>query len=273
MGSMTIRAYAKVNIGLKVLEKRNDGYHDIESFFHLVDLYDDIEIAFFEAKSFSARIEGNRKYLAEGGTDLMEKALRIFSERSGIPFLADIRIAKRIPSKAGLGGGSSDAGAVLCAASSYFNFPREELQEIALAVGSDVPFFTSGRHSARIGGRGEIVSGRPVLPYAVDLFFPSFFVETGGAYAKLDCMNRPATSLPDRIEGIPDPAAFSNDFELVTPRTDEIGRLASIYRFFSMSGSGSTYFGIREMEDRKTADAAAEVLCDGGTSMLRSRFL
>ena len=243
---VTVKAYAKVNIGLKVGKKRADGFHDIESFFHLVDLHDDIRIGFEFTDEFRCRINGNESYLDEGVEDLMAKALRLFSEKSCMIFETEITIDKHIPFKAGLGGGSSDAGAVLRAANEYFDFPLsfDELQEIALQVGSDVPFFSSGMHHARVTGRGESLSERPTRHDRIDLYFPSFFVETKGAYRMLDEMDRDMVSLPCGIIGYPSGAVLKNDFELTTPRTDEIEKIAELYPYFSLSGSGSTYFGL-----------------------------
>ena len=246
MDYVNVKAYAKVNIGLKVGKRRMDGFHDIESFFHLVDLHDDIRIGFEFSDEFSCTIDGNDSYLDEGVEDLMEKALRLFSEKSCMIFESAIDIEKHIPFKAGLGGGSSDAGAVLRAANEYFDYPltSDELQDIALQVGSDVPFFTSGIHHARVTGRGESLSERPTRHDRIDLYFPSFFVETKGAYRMLDEMERDMLSLPCGIIGYPSGAVLQNDFELTTPRTEEIERIAGHYPYFSLSGSGSTYFGL-----------------------------
>lgn len=106
-------AYAKINIGLYVKGNRPDGFHDLDSYFHLIGLHDEIELSFLPAEETSVVIRGNGGYLDTGKEDLMEKALRIFSERSFLNFRAEIDIVKHIPFKAGLGGGSSDAGLVL----------------------------------------------------------------------------------------------------------------------------------------------------------------
>ena len=261
MDYVTVKAYAKVNIGLKVEEKRADGFHDIESFFHLVDLHDDIKIGFEFTDEFSCRIHGNDSYLDDGVEDLMAKALRIFSERSCMIFESEITIEKHIPFKAGLGGGSSDAGAVLRAANEYFDFPltSEELQEIALEVGSDVPFFASGLHHARVTGRGESLSERPARNDRIDLYFPSFFVETKGAYRMLDEMDRDMVSLPCGIIGYPSGAVLQNDFELTTPRTAEIEKIAERYPYFSLSGSGSTYFGLLPADSDMEASESDDI--------------
>ena len=106
------RAYGKVNIGLKVGEKRADGYHNIDSYFLLIPFFDELEFSLAEGP-YSVAIEGNEKYLASGKMDIMEKAAFLYHERSGVDFSLRIKVSKHIPQEAGLGGGSTDASAVL----------------------------------------------------------------------------------------------------------------------------------------------------------------
>lgn len=239
-----IKSYAKINIGLKVLEKRKDGFHDIDSYFHLIDLYDEIYPSATESRCLSVAIEGNAGYL-DRGLDIMEKAAIAFSKATGLVFSLDVRIKKRIPSKAGLGGGSSNGAAILKYLNEYFSHPLDEkgLADVALSVGSDLPFFISGLSAARVQGRGELIYPCGLLTGDVDLFLPSFFVETSEAYAKLDTFDRSYVSLPDTLAELTN-ERFPNDFELVTPRSSVIQSIGSNYSYFSLSGSGSTYFGL-----------------------------
>ena len=110
---MQVEAHAKINIGLIVRERGENGLHPLESYMALIGLCDLLDIAIEEADEFSISIERSVPYLEDGHMDLMEKAARIFSERFSQPFRITVRIEKRIPSKAGLGGGSADAAAVL----------------------------------------------------------------------------------------------------------------------------------------------------------------
>ena len=186
-----IKSYAKINIGLKVLEKRKDGFHDIDSYFHIIDLYDEIYPSATESRCLSVAIEGNAGYL-DRGLDIMEKAAIAFSKATGLVFSLDVRIKKRIPSKAGLGGGSSNGAAILKYLNEYFSHPLDEkgLADVALSVGSDLPFFISGLSAARVQGRGELISPCGLLTGDVDLFLPSFFETTSmvlimiGKYAR-----------------------------------------------------------------------------------------
>lgn len=239
-----LKAYAKINIGLRVLEKREDGYHDIDSYFHLIDLYDEIHPVLEKSDKTSVVITGNDGYL-EKGMDIMEKAARAFSERTGISFHLSLEISKRIPSKAGLGGGSSDGAAVLTYLNREFGSPlkMDELLSLALFVGSDIPFFITGYRAAHVRGRGEYITEVSPLEGKVDLFFPEFSSPTSEAYYKLDTFDRSLLPLPDSLENITE-ERFPNDFELVIKRNPLIQRICMDYSYFSLSGSGSTYFGL-----------------------------
>ncbi len=261
-----LKSYAKINIGLKILEKRPDGYHDIDSYFHLIDLYDEIYPTVREDKTTKVSIEGNEIYL-DKGVDIMEKAALAFSRESGRTFDLSIRIKKNIPSKAGLGGGSSNGAVVLRYLNTFFGnpFSNDELMSISLTVGSDLPFFISGYNAAHVKGRGELVEKVPPLSGNIDLFFPSFVSDTSEAYYKLDTLDRSYARLPESLEIITD-ERFPNDFELVIPRNTTIQRICEAYSYFSLSGSGSTYFGFNKKYDTKLAKS--DIMCSVGTFLL-----
>ena len=152
-----VKAFAKINIGLKVGEKRSDGYHNIDSYFLRIPFFDELTLSLEEGE-YRVEIKGNEGYLEKGKTDIMEKAARLYSERTGKRFSLSIDIDKHIPEKAGLGGGSSDAAAVLLFLNKYFkSLDREELILLSQSVGADVPFFVSEEKLARVNGIGEIV--------------------------------------------------------------------------------------------------------------------
>lgn len=260
---MRITANAKINIGLLVKNKRMDGYHDLETFFHKIGLCDHIDIDFYPSKEIFVCISGNESYIGSG-MDLMEKALRLFSSQTGLTFTSEIRIEKNIPFKSGLGGGSSDAAAVLLAANSFFSFPlnADALSSLALQIGSDVPFFVSGLDAAKAFGRGEILFPESPLEGKLDIYLPEARISTGSAFASLDAMDRTKTALPSHLSSRLQHEAYPNDFELAFPRTAEIERIAERYSYFSLSGSGSAYFGIgekTEAEKRHTKSIENEI--------------
>ncbi len=239
---MRLKAYAKVNIGLIVGGRRPDGYHEIESYMALVDLSDTIDAEIRPSSVLSVDIERSVPYLEEGSVDLMEKAARIFSERFSLPFSLSLRIDKRIPSQAGLGGGSADAAAILRFLFAEYGI-KEGLLETAAAVGSDVPFLASGYRTALVRGRGEIVEeraglhGRPIM-----IFIPEARSSTGKAYALLDGTERPERHLPPLSSSL-DKASFPNDFELVLP-TSVPAAVSDTGAFISLTGSGSAWYAI-----------------------------
>ncbi len=246
------KAYAKVNIGLKITGKRDDGYHLISSYFLLIPFYDEIEMEIVDGDS--VEIRGNESYL-ESSEDLMARAYRLFREKTGLEFGLKIRIKKNIPSKAGLGGGSSDAAAVLRYLNSCYKIMDEkELLSFSASIGADCPFFVSGYDFAYVEGIGEKVEKREFIKeyrYITLFRAPGSGVSTKDAYSKLDSLNLSNT----KLGGITYPvtrSSFSNDFERI--EGDEI---YNKYRsgiadgdYFSLSGSGSVWFLLSRDECR-----------------------
>ena len=247
-----IKAYAKVNIGLKVGEKRTDGYHNIDSFFLRIPFFDDLYLS-LEDRGNIIEIKGNEWYLEKGKTDIMEKAARLYKEKTGLDFSLYIEINKHIPHKAGLGGGSSDAASVLLFLNRHYKaLDEKELLKLSSSVGADVPFFVSDTRLARIQGIGDIIYPEEyTLPYKyVSLFRASESgVSTKEAYERLD--NRvseysplPSLSFPLKRE------VFPNDFELLEgdEMLERIKGLLSKNDFASLSGSGSVWFVLSERQ-------------------------
>lgn len=231
-------AHAKVNIGLIVGKRRPDGYHDLETYMARIGMADLLELEIVPSDSLSITLEGN-DYL-QGGEDLMEKAARAFSAWWGINFSLSVRIEKRIPLEAGLGGGSSDAACVLEALSSFFSKPLPV--ELCAAVGSDVPFLASGAVCARVTGRGEVVepcdgfSGETVY-----VLVPRSGVNTAAAFKALDSIARPLRHLPALGSCVPEREVYPNDFELVYTGERPEGLLRGP-DYCSLTGSGSGWF-------------------------------
>src|SRR2546428_10218770 len=150
-------APAKVNLTLEVLGPRADGYHELASVFATVDLHDRVRVAPWRALDLRiAPAVG-----AVAGDDLASRAVRALAEASARPALAHVRVRKRIPVASGLGGGSSDAAAVLRGLSRAWRLDGVDLAPVAGRVGSDVPFFVSGAAYALVRGRGELVEALP----------------------------------------------------------------------------------------------------------------
>ncbi len=160
-GSLTGQAYAKVNVHLAIGPVREDGYHDIASIFQRVSLADTITVTARKACAFSCRVEGMDDVPHESNT--MYRSARLFCMRSAISAEVAIRCEKRIPKQAGLGGGSTDAATVLGLLNRLFDHPLgpQAIQDLALTIGSDVPFFSSGAGAAYVEGRGERITPLP----------------------------------------------------------------------------------------------------------------
>jgi 4-diphosphocytidyl-2-C-methyl-D-erythritol kinase len=148
---------AKVNLTLEVLGPRPDGYHELASVFATVDLRDRVRVAPW--RSLDVRVAP--AVGAPPGDDLASRAVLALADASGRPPLAHVRVRKRIPVAAGLGGGSSDAGAVLRGLARTWRLDGVDLTPVAAKVGSDVPFFVSGAAYALVRGRGELVEPLP----------------------------------------------------------------------------------------------------------------
>ncbi len=176
------RAFAKINLGLRVTRKREDGYHDIETVFHRIDIFDDLVVEPAQVLSLSCDepripIEGNLILLAA------ERLRARFGIGSGARFI----LTKRIPHGAGLGGGSADAAAALQLLCRLWKIDPQPgvLDEIALGVGSDVPYFL-GEGSGHATSRGEILSYfHLALPYAVLVVVPDIRISTRSAFESI----------------------------------------------------------------------------------------
>lgn len=247
------KAYGKINLGLRVLQRRPDGYHNIETVFHRVDLSDELT---FEA---SDRIEVVSTDTAAPGdeTNLCFRAASLLREVTGCRKGVRITLVKRIPVGAGLGGGSSDAAAVLQGLPQFWGtvVDRARLPGLALRMGSDIPFFL-GNGSALAHGRGEILEYFSLdNPYAILLCCPQVRVSTTWAYGRV--IPRPTGGRSDLrtvlLQGMDDPRVLReemvNDFEpavfsaypdvaLIKKRMLDEDAL-----FALMSGSGSAVYG------------------------------
>ena len=244
--TVELKSYAKVNIGLRILGRRSDGFHDIDTYFHLIALHDYIALSFEEADRTVVTISGNEAYIPPGGMDLMEKAARLFSFMTGIRFHVDISIIKRIPVKAGLGGGSGNASCILKALNSICGDPLscDGLMKASLCLGSDVPFFTSGLVAAHGMGRGEILEEIEAVDLPLVLVHrPGEAVSTKEAFMKADEGDVGSLPLPPWTRDASKwQDLYPNDFDFIQPILSDEGYLecASQALYHSTSGSGSS---------------------------------
>ncbi|MGE3801112.1 MAG: 4-(cytidine 5'-diphospho)-2-C-methyl-D-erythritol kinase [Candidatus Kapaibacterium sp.] len=266
-----ITAPAKINLGLEVVRRRDDGYHDINTLFAAIDLCDEIRLQLRDDREITCTVDGDERLKSEAiENNLCVKAVRKASEHLGEERGLDIYLRKQIPTGAGLGGGSSDAAAVLKGALSLWDrdIDPTTLLQIALSLGSDVPFFLQGG-VAHGSSRGEILQPVEIeLPYHCLVVNPGIHIPTPWAYREVKrTVERGESDLVAHIwEGLHDPLSMRrhlvNDFEPpVFAAYPEIGEIKErLYHhgalFALMSGSGSTLFGL--FETRERADKAQE---------------
>ncbi|TAK60449.1 MAG: 4-(cytidine 5'-diphospho)-2-C-methyl-D-erythritol kinase, partial [Bacteroidetes bacterium] len=176
------KAYAKINIGLRILGKREDGYHDIETIFHRTNIFD--RLIFELNKEIFISVSGFP--LPNDNNNLSLRAANLLRQSYNLPFGVKIGLEKNIPIGAGLGGGSSDAAATLLGLRTLWNLPISiaELNVLAQQLGADVPYFLHD-DSAYGTGRGDTLEYFHLdLPYWIVLVYPAIHVSTAWAYSQ-----------------------------------------------------------------------------------------
>ncbi len=251
-------AYAKLNLTLDVLGKREDGYHDLQSVMQTISIRDDVEIDIGTGRPW--KLTCSAEDIPTDETNLAWKAAKVYCEAlKKDPNGLEIRIQKRIPSGAGLGGGSADAAAVLRALNYHYGNPLSimALAELGAQVGSDVPFCTL-MGTAMVEGRGEILRKLPDMPDCVFVICkPDFSVSTPELYQKIDSVaiaQRPDNRAMENALMMGDlnkvAENLCNVFDpIVTAEHLELNYIKSICNSygaigFQMTGSGSAIYAI-----------------------------
>lgn len=264
----------KVNLLLNILGRRPDGFHELETVIQPIALFDDLE---FTRGGTGIRLTCNDSSLPVDADNLVHRATSAFLEEARIQEGVSIRLEKRIPLAAGLGGGSGNAAATLLGLNELFGQPlaKDELNRLAARLGSDVPFFLQSR-PALATGRGEQIAS--VEPFAalrgvhVLLIHPGFGISTAWAYQRLAAFPEALNGRPGRgrelVAALQDSdlrkAAPSFYNSLEAPAFDKYPILALFQEFLRcegvvgtlMSGSGSTTFAL--LENRPAAENLVE---------------
>lgn len=269
-------AYAKVNLTLDVLDKREDGYHDLKSVMQTLSIRDDIEIDVGTGKPW--KLLCSKEGIPTDERNLAWKAAKVYCDAMNKdPNGLEIRITKRIPVEAGMGGGSADAAAVLRALNDYYGNPLSilALAELGAQVGSDVPFCVVGG-TAMVEGKGEKLRKLPDMPDCIFVVCkPDFSVSTPALYKKIDEVTIPKRPDHQAMES----ALLAGDLEkvahnlhnvfdpVVTEEHLELNYIKSLFHQYGavgyqMTGSGSAVYAIvSEFE-------VAAVICN----MLQSNY-
>jgi 4-diphosphocytidyl-2-C-methyl-D-erythritol kinase len=242
---------AKINVFLKVVGKRPDGFHDLASLFQTIDLKDTLHFALADEDEMTSTC----KYLPRDPSNLIFRAAELFRRKSGKQFGLHVHIVKRIPQQSGLGGGSSNAATTLWGINELFGRPysTEELQEWSAELGSDVPFFFS-QGTAYCTGRGEILRPLEPLPHQkVWIVKPDQGLSTPEVFQNLRVTELPLRDPERTLENIlKGKMECYNDLEL--PAYSLFPELKDIKEKLgqaSMTGSGSALFCLGKPPLRK----------------------
>lgn len=251
-----LRAPAKINLHLDILEKRADGFHSLLSLFQSVALWDSLTIRLLMDEG-DFRLTGNFDFPVE--ENLITRAVKLFKEQTGIKSGLEITVNKEIPMGAGLGGGSSDAAAALEGLNLLFqtNLSSKELCQLGETLGSDVPFFIKS-NCAIVEGRGEVIKPLEArADYYLLLIFPGFHVNTALAYGWLDKSREEIVKKIEESELLysfrnrpiaewPFINSFSSVLEQRFPEYKTVfeGMKHTGSCYFNISGSGSAVFGV-----------------------------
>jgi 4-diphosphocytidyl-2-C-methyl-D-erythritol kinase len=259
---MQVLAPAKINLSLRILGRRSDGFHGIETLITPISLCDEIKIEQCDSRK---RIEFHcdDRSVPKGEDNLVVRAAKLFFDKTNVKTAVSLQLKKKIPRGAGLGGGSSDAASTLLAFNELFDtkLPREALAKMAEEIGSDVPFFIF-QSTAVCKGRGELVSPTGLREQlSVLLLKPEFCVPTPWAYS---CW-KDSREIPEVPYAAQEFAGqtFVNDLE--RPVFEKFIFLAQMKMWLLrqpevgaalMSGSGSTVFAV--LRDNADADRLAK---------------
>jgi len=247
---------AKINLGLNIVRKREDGYHDIESCFYPIPWKDGLEVIAstkFSFHSYGLQIPGN------SNENLCVKAYELLKEKYDIPS-AEIHLLKKIPMGAGLGGGSADGAFTLSTLNDVFDLgiSTNELKELALQLGSDCPFFIQNE-PAIAKGRGEILEGVDInlSGYYLGIQNPGIHISTKEAYSGVvpktpeievsEILKMPLNTWKEQLKNDFEASIFENYPEIADLKK-EMYSSGAIYA--SMTGSGSTVYGVFKQENQ-----------------------
>ena len=279
MAAVTLRAFAKINLSLRISTARSDGFHDVRTILQAVDLFDRVKC---EPRRGPFHIRCNMPGVPTDRTNLVWKGAQLLwraGGRTGEPKDARITLQKTIPMEAGLGGGSSNAAAALLGLRRMWRLhvADEQIYVLAAKLGSDVPFFLTGGTALGLGRGDEIYPLADLPAYWAVLVLPPFGVATKDAYGWFDedAGTGDVSYLPETWLGRTTPLV--NDLESpVIARHPVIGQLKRrlLQRgalMAAMSGSGSTVFGV--FKSAVVARGVARTLSTAGARVITTRFL
>ena len=277
---MIHKAHAKINLGLRILNKKDNGFHNIETIYYPLTFGDELHIKIKSARTNmnSLKIISDNLFVPKDKTNICFKAIANFYKEYNIKsfFNIEIFIKKNIPIGSGLGGGSSDAAEVIKHLVKFFKIniqqDRKKIMNIATSTGCDVPFFLVSKpcYATGIGEKLRMLNNFKI-EQKILVVIPKEHISTKAAYEELNISadyNQPL--MLDKIErfSLSDKALYVNDFEkVIFPKypeiksiKDDLDSLGSV--FSSLSGSGSGVFGL--YDDIESAKASSKYFADKG---------
>lgn len=275
MDSLSLQANAKINLGLDVLRRREDGYHEVKMVMQTVGICDRLDFA--KLSENSIRVSTNKEELPCDEHNLIYKAAKLMKETYGIAEGVSIKLEKNIPIAAGMAGGSTDAAATIHGMDRLFGLKisLEEKQKLGVKIGADVPYCLMGG-TALSEGIGEMLTALPAVPEAfLVVAKPDINVSTKFVYENLHANS--LTAHPD-IDGMVE-SIRRGDLKGITDRMENVLETVTVKNYpiieemkqflkeqgamnALMSGSGPTVFGI--FEKKETAKAAYEAMLRRG---------
>lgn len=266
---ITLLCAAKINLSLDVTGKRPDHYHTLDSIFQTVSVYDRLEIFLTDGEGIS--LECDTPSVPCDEKNLAYRATQAFVKKSGLKANIKIKLEKHIPSGAGMGGGSADAAGVLYALNllTEEHYSNQELRELGLTLGADVPFLLLGG-TARAQGIGEeLTTLKPLPEWSLVILKGTESISTPAAYQAIDLLEHPEHPDTDSILKAVENQDFdllcrncSNLFEAVTDCQDVVRAEKALLKYGAecavMTGSGAAVFGI--FRNPETAQACADSL-------------
>ena len=263
MDTLTRKAYAKINLGLDVLRRREDGYHEVKMIMQTVDIYD--VLTFVKAPADVFRLSVDSAQIPDDDNNLVLKAARLLFATAGIDAGVEVTLQKNIPVAAGMAGGSTDAAATLIGLNALYDlrFTTEQLQEIGVKLGADIPYCIMGG-TALSQGIGEILRPLPAPPRAhLVIAKPDLMISTKYVYENLHANSlKVHPNIDGMIEALSNRdlikmcSLMGNVLETVTEKENPI--ITQIKDLMKeqgatgalMSGSGPTVFGIFTKEEK-----------------------
>lgn len=247
-----LKSFAKINLGLEILGKRPDGYHNLKTVFQTIDLFDTLRVTENENRSGAIHLTGDEPSIEWNEHNTIRRALDAVYEQYNLRQGFDISVKKRIPPGSGLGGGSSNAAVMLLFLNDYFklNLTLEELIDIGMKIGADVPFFLVGGTALAEGIGEKLTPLEDSEEKRVDIVIPTVHVSTRLIFSHFNLTSKPINSKITIFVKSKNYTILENHLEKVTFELfPEVGVIKdkmkkSAYNLVSMSGSGSAVYGI-----------------------------